>query len=101
MIVAHLGGEEAYAETAVHLLGKDVYMDTSFVLRGMPAQFRERFLREHPADRLLFASDSPWTDQREELEFLLRLPYLTESEREKICYSNAARLLGLQGEPRA
>ncbi len=95
IIVAHLGGEDAYEETAEHLLGRDVYMDTSFVLRTMPATFRERFLKSHPVERLLFASDSPWTSQSEELQFLLQLPYLTESDREKICCSNAARLLGL------
>jgi uncharacterized protein len=96
MIVAHLGGEEAYEETAVHLLGRNLYLDTSFVLRKMPGTFRERFLKEHPAERLVFASDSPWTDQGEELQFLLQLPYLTESDKEKICFSNAARLLGLE-----
>ncbi len=96
MIAAHLGGEEAYEETAEHLLGQDIHLDTSFVLRTMPAPFRERILKEHPAERLIFASDSPWTDQGEELRFLLELPYLTESDEEKICYSNAARLLGLE-----
>ena len=96
MVIAHLGGEEAYEETAVHLLGRDVYLDTSFVLRKMPSTFRERFLKEHPADRLVFASDSPWTDQGEELRFLLQLPYLTDGDKEKICYANAARLLQLE-----
>jgi hypothetical protein len=96
MIAAHLGGEEAYEETAVHLLGQNLYLDTSFVLRNMPATLRERLLKEHPAERLLFASDSPWADQGEELQFLLQLPYLTESDKEKICFSNAARLLGLE-----
>jgi uncharacterized protein len=96
MIVAHLGGEEAYEETAVHLLGRNLYLDTSFVLCKMPGTFRERFLKEHPAERLLFASDSPWTDQGKELRFLLQLPYLTETDKEKICFSNAARLLGLE-----
>lgn len=96
MIAAHLGGEDAYEETAEYLLGGDVYLDTAFVLRQMPGTFRERILREHPADRLLFASDSPWMDQGEELRFLLQLPYLTERDREKICFSNAARLLGLE-----
>jgi uncharacterized protein len=99
MIVAHLGGEEAYEETAVHLLGQNIYLDTSFVLRRMPGTFRERFLREHPAERLLFASDSPWTDQGEELRFLMQLPFLTESDKEKICFFNAARLLGLMPVP--
>lgn len=96
MIVAHLGGEDAYAETAEYLLGKDIYLDTSFVLRTMPGTYRERFLKEHPAERLLFASDSPWTDQGEELQFLLQLPFLTDADTEKICFSNAARLLGLE-----
>ncbi|HAR95852.1 MAG TPA: amidohydrolase [Deltaproteobacteria bacterium] len=96
MVIAHLGGEEAYEETSSHLLGRDVYLDTSFVLRKMPGTFRERFLREHPSDRLLFASDSPWTDQGEELRFLLQLPYLTDGEKERICYANAARLLELE-----
>ena len=96
MIAAHLGGEDAYEETAVHLLGQNLYLDTSFVLRKMPRTFLERFLKEHPAERLLFASDSPWTDQKAELQFLLQLPFLTESDKEKICFSNAARLLGLE-----
>jgi len=95
MIVAHLGGEEGYEETAVHLLGRDLYLDTSFVLRKMPAPYRERFLKEHPAERLLFGSDSPWTDQKEEIDFFLDLPFLTDKDKEKICYSNGARLLGL------
>ena len=98
IIVAHLGGEECYEDTARHLLGRDLYLDTSFVLRKMPGTFRERFLTEHPAERLLFASDSPWTDQGEELRFLLQLPYLTEEDKERVCFSNAARLLGLRSE---
>ena len=98
MIAAHLGGEGFYEETVTHLLGQDLYLDTSFVLRKIPGTFLERFLREHPAERVLFASDSPWTDQGEELRFLLHLPFLTESDKEKICFSNAARLLGLEND---
>jgi uncharacterized protein len=96
MVIAHLGGENAYEETADHLLGEDLYLDTSFVLLTMPGRFRERFLKEHPTDRLLFASDSPWTDQRKELQFLMELPFLTDSDKEMICCTNAARLLGLK-----
>lgn len=95
MVVAHLGGEDAYEETTAHLLGRNIYMDTSFVLRKMPGTFRERFFKEHPAERLIFASDSPWTDQGKELQFLLRLPYLTDADKEKICFANAVRLLKL------
>jgi hypothetical protein len=96
MIAAHFGGEDAYEESLEYLLGQDIYLDTSFVLSRMPGSFREKFLKGHPADRLVFASDSPWTDQGEELRFLLELPYLPDGDKEKICFSNAARLLGLE-----
>jgi uncharacterized protein len=99
MIAAHLGGEDVYEETIEHLLGQDIYMDTSFVLSRMPETFRKPIITGHPADRLLFASDSPWTDQGQELQSLLQVPYLTESDKEKICCTNAARLLGLGDVP--
>lgn len=97
IIAAHLGGEDVYEETLRYLLGQNIYMDTSFVLRKAPWSFLEHIFEEHPVERLLFASDSPWTDQREELEFLLHLPFLSENDKEKICFYNAARLLGLDG----
>ena len=95
MVVAHLGGEAVFHETEQHLLGREVFMDTSFVLRVMPPPVLERFLKKHPVERILFGSDSPWTDQAEELRFLRGLPYLSEEEKEKITGRNAARLLGL------
>ncbi|HPP06677.1 MAG TPA: amidohydrolase family protein [Syntrophorhabdaceae bacterium] len=95
IIAAHLGGEDVYEETLRYLVGQDIYMDTSFVLRIVPRPFLERIFKEHPIERILFASDSPWTDQKEELEFLLNLPFLSETDKEKICFYNAARLLGL------
>jgi len=95
IIAAHLGGEYVYEETLRYLAGQDIYMDTSFVLRKAPRSFLERIFKEHSIERILFASDSPWTDQKEELEFLLNLPFLSERDKEKICFYNAARLLGL------
>jgi predicted TIM-barrel fold metal-dependent hydrolase len=65
------------------------------VLRIMPPTLLERFMRKHPVERILFGSDSPWTDQSEELSFLMQLPFLSEGEKEKITGKNAAELLGL------
>jgi predicted TIM-barrel fold metal-dependent hydrolase len=95
IVAAHMGGEEVFDETERYLLGRDFFMDTSFVLRIMPPNLLERFIRKHPVERILFGSDSPWTDQSEELSFLTRLPFLSESEKEKITGKNAAELLGL------
>jgi hypothetical protein len=95
MVVAHMGGEAVFDETETHLLGSDIYMDTSFVLRVMPPDLLRRFIKKHPVERILFGSDSPWTDQSEELHFLTSLPYLSGEEKAKIAGRNAAGLLGL------
>jgi predicted TIM-barrel fold metal-dependent hydrolase len=46
-------------------------------------------------DRLLFGSDSPWTDQKEMLERTLQLK-ISDRLKEKMLYQNAAALLGLK-----
>jgi len=95
MVAAHMGGEAVFEETERCLLGRDVFMDTSFVLRVMPPHLLKRFMKKHPVERILFGSDSPWTDQSEELRFLKGLPYLSGEEKEKITGRNAAQLLRL------
>jgi len=95
IIAAHMGGEDNYEETEQHLLGTEIYLDTSFILRKMPIQTLERFTRKHPVDRILFGSDSPWIDQTEDIEYLFSLPFLPQNAKEKIAGLNAARLLCL------
>ena len=95
IVAAHMGGEDAYEETEIHLLGRDIYLDTSFVLRKMEARTLERFFRKHPTERILFGTDSPWTDQGEDLRFLQDLPFLSEAALERITWRNAAGLLEL------
>lgn len=93
MVAAHMGGEDMYEETEKYLLGHDIYLDTSFVLRRMPLKTIRRFVERHPVERLLFGSDTPWADQKAEFEFLLSLPFLNQEAKEKIAGGNAARLL--------
>jgi uncharacterized protein len=93
MIAAHMGGEDNYDETETYLLGTNIYLDTSFVLRIMEIRTLQRFFRKHSIDRFLFGSDSPFTDQKTELEFLLNLPFLTQDAKEKIAGLNAEHLL--------
>lgn len=93
MVCAHMGGEDNYEQTESHLLGEDIYLDTAFVLRIMHPETLKRFTRKHPIDRILFGSDSPFTDQAAELRYLMDLTFLTASEKEKIGGLNAAALL--------
>jgi hypothetical protein len=95
MIAAHMGGTDLYAETEEYLLGSSIYLDTSFVLGEMPMTLLKRFFSKHPIERFLFGTDSPWTDQKEELEFFLSLSFLTTGEKEKVTGMNSAQLLGI------
>ncbi len=95
IIAAHMGGEGVYEEAEECLIGTDIYMDTAFILQKMPFAILKRFLERHPVERVLFASDSPWTDQKEELDFFLSLSFLTDDAKEKITGGNAVKLLGL------
>ena len=97
IIAAHMGGADMYQEVERYLLGNDIYLDTSFVLRKMPMSLLKRFFARHPIERFLFGTDSPWLDQGEELRFLLSLPFLADDAKEKIAGTNTARLLELMG----
>ncbi len=93
MIAAHMGGENNYDETEATLLGKDIYLDTAFVLRIMDESILKRFFQKHPVERFLFGTDSPFTDQGTELQYLYNLAFLTADQKEKVLWKNAAGLL--------
>jgi hypothetical protein len=95
MVAAHMGGEDNYQETEECLLGTEIYLDTAFVLRIMDKNLLKRFLNKHSKDRFLFGSDSPFSEQAEDLKYLMNLSYLNQQEKEKIAGKNAADLLGV------
>ncbi|MCK5100584.1 MAG: amidohydrolase family protein [Desulfobacteraceae bacterium] len=95
MIAAHMGGEDNYDDTETYLLGTDIYLDTAFVLKIMKKDTLRRFFSKHPVERFLFGTDSPFTDQATELNYLLDLPFLTQNAKDKISGQNAANLLKL------
>jgi uncharacterized protein len=94
MVLAHLGGFWESTEFAQHGLGTDVYIDASLTIPSEPSEQFTRICREHRG-RVMFATDSPWTDQTEEVEKLRRA--IDDPElREDVLWRNAARLLGLE-----
>ncbi len=114
LVLAHMGGWKCWEEAADKLAGLPVYVDTAFSLGSIcpdrPEHMRTaaeaalldeaaftRLARAYGTDRVLFATDSPWSGQGESLAFLSRCP-LTEGERTAILGGNAAGLLGLEAE---
>ena len=67
LVLAHMGGWNLWDEVEEKLVGKNVYFDTAFSFeKGIPHLEKEQFLRiveKHGADKILFATDSPWSDQ--------------------------------------
>ncbi len=92
VIAAHLGGYQMWDLSCEHLIGKRLYMDTSSSLAFISPAKATDMIRKHGAEKILFGSDYPMWDHKEEFERFLRLE-LTEEERRAILFNNAKRLL--------
>ncbi len=92
-VATHLGAWEMWEEVRQHLCGRRLYMDISFSLQYLPVEEARRMILAHPADRILFGSDSPWACQEEVAGMLHALALPPELE-ERIRRGNALALLG-------
>lgn len=94
LVLAHLGGNKMAKEVIRLLAGENVYFDTSFSLHDAEKADFLKMVEKHGADRILFATDSPWRDIGEELEIFRSYDLGAETEA-KILSENARKLLGL------
>lgn len=95
IVAAHLGGQQQWAEVEDELAGEDIYLDTSM---GTEYYGKDRFksiLAAHGDDKILFATDSPWSDAGVEIADLKAWGIPQESL-EKIFHSNAEKLLNIR-----
>lgn len=94
IIGAHLGGFGRWDEAWKYLVGKNLYLDTSSCLWKLGPHEATDIIRAHGVDKIVFGSDYPVGSHTEEVNRFLSLP-LTEDEREKILWKNAARILNI------
>ena len=95
LIAAHFGAWEDWDQVVEHFLGRPIFLDLSYSFGFIDPVLAQRILLEHPADRLLFGTDSPWGEQAETLR-ALRGRGLPDDRMQAILCDNAARLLGLE-----
>lgn len=95
LVLAHMGGSTLWDEVEEYILSENVYLDTAYVLRLIPQERLLKMFKSHSYDKIMFATDSPWSDQKEDVTYLQSLP-ITEEQREKIAWKNAAKLLRLK-----
>ncbi len=92
LITTHLGSWQQWDEVQELLIGKPIYMETSFSMQYLEADRLREMLLSHPPEYLLFGTDSPWTDQKEQISAFKGLN-LPDSLMEKVFYENADNLL--------
>jgi uncharacterized protein len=92
VIAAHLGGYRVWQESRNLLVGTKVFFDTSSTLAFLKPDEACDIIRSHGADRVLFGTDYPMWTHQDELSRFMQLP-LSDDEREKILWKNAAKLL--------
>ncbi len=107
LVLAHMGGWGSWDDVERDLAGAPVWLDTAFSigpitpLPGAVPYLTEnlsdeafvRLVRKHGADKVLFATDSPWEDQADYIKRMENMP-LTGEEKENIFSENARKLLG-------
>ena len=99
MVFAHLGGMYVHKDVEKYLLGTNCYIDISCSFSSLQSfcdtddEDVVRVIKAHGADKILFATDSPWNNQKEYLEHFRQLEGITDYEKELILHKNAERLL--------
>lgn len=92
IILAHMGGWMMQDDVKKFLCGKNVFFDTGYCLDKYKTSDIIDIINLHGADKILFATDSPWGCQEQYVKILDNLN-LSKSEKELVFYKNALRLL--------
>ena len=92
-VATHLGAWQQWDEVEQILAGKHIYMETSWSMECISKEQAKRIILKHPADCILFGTDSPWTDQGKSIELLKALNLPADLEKRILC-DNAMALLG-------
>lgn len=109
-VLAHMGNWGCWDAVESDLCGAPLWFDTAFscgpIIKYpdcgeepyLPYNLHDedfvRIVKKHGTDRILFATDSPWGDQKEYVERISRMDF-TAGQKEQIFAKNAASLLGI------
>jgi len=96
VVAAHLGGLKMMAESKAQLVGKNLYLDTSWTpsVGELEPNLVADLIKEHGWDKVLFATDYPFANVGKEVEAISKLP-LSDEVKERIFWKNAKELFNL------
>lgn len=94
MVLAHYGGWKQWEMAYELLAGENVYFDTSFTFDYIEQDMFLKSLEKHDTEKILFATDSPWSDAKTGIQYINNLP-VSEEVKQQILGGNAKKLLGI------
>lgn len=92
MVLAHYGAFGLWEDVERLIAGENVYLDTAYIFGFIAEDAFLRILEKHGTDKILFATDSPWSGQKESLAQIRRL-VSDQDSLGKILGKNAENLL--------
>ncbi len=92
IVGAHLGGQGMTDDVFEYVVGKNVFVDTSFGFKFLSQRKIDEFIDRHGRDKILFGTDAPWQEQKTEVEEM-RSFVSDRQTLEMIFYKNAEMLL--------
>ena len=108
LVLAHMGGWQMWDDVMNRLCGRDVYFDTAFSYgqidwrEGAPHRWQlldgdmfKKIVAAHGSDKILFGTDSPWSDQEQSCADIEALD-LEDVDKNNIFENNAQKLLELK-----
>ena len=94
LVAAHSGGWEQWDMVEELLIGKRIFIETSFSSSFLKEEQFERLILKHSSDMVLFGTDTPWANQKKALQ-QFNNSGIPDNIRRKILGENAAKLLGI------
>ena len=95
IIGAHMGGVYAWESVYKYIAGnRNIWLDTSFVAGYLDEKLFADIVKKHGTDRVMFASDLPWSNPADEIALVERLP-ISDNEKDRIFSGNVIDLLEL------
>jgi uncharacterized protein len=91
-ILAHFGGWQDWEAFYENICGSDVFIETSF-LHEVPESLRDKIFLSHDRNRFLFGSDSPWGNQKAQVDFINNLKTVSDDFKEGVFHRNTNYLL--------
>jgi len=92
IVTTHVGGWRQWDRINVLTEKKNIYTEISMTLSEIDEGLFVKTLMLFDEDRILFGTDSPWTDQKDMVKKTEALP-ISDAVKAKLFYENAERLL--------